>query len=174
MSDAPSDPSTVGRLFSRESKIRIDREGRFWHEGEPIEHEGLARAFAQWVAWDEANQRYRLENSLDWCWITVDDAPLVVWASRVDDDGRVWLSLSDGSVEPLAIETLRIDRDDVPYCTVRGGTVDAKFLQAAAFSLLEHAEPDGDEWALVLGPTRVRLARAEVGATRGRTGVASS
>lgn len=168
MSEAPIGAAPVPWPFSRESKIRIDREGRFWHEGERVEHQGLERAFAQWVTWDDESQRYQLRNSLDWCWITVEDAPLVVWAARVDAEGRVWLSLSDGSVEPLAIETLRVDRNDVPYCAVRGGTVDAKFLQAAAFSLLDHAEPEGDGWALVLGPTRVKLARVDVGATRGR------
>jgi|LNFM01.1.fsa_nt_gb hypothetical protein len=166
MSDAPREGAPEPRIFSRESQIRIDREGRFWHEGERIDHSGLARAFAQWVVWDEASQRYQLRNSMDWCWITVDDAPLVVVSAHLDDDGEVLLSLSDGTVERLALETLRIDREDVPYCTVRGGTVDARFLQAAAFSLLEHAEPDGDQWALVLGPKRVALVRVVEGVSR--------
>jgi hypothetical protein len=161
-------------VFSRESKIRIDREGRFWHEGERVEHEGLTRAFAQWVRWDDESQRYQLKNDLDWCWITVDDAPLVVWSASVSEDGSVRLSLSDGTTELLDVETLRVDREDVPYCTVRGGTLDARFLQAAAFSLLEHAEPDGDGWALALGPRRVPLARVDRGARRQPRTVQSS
>ena len=152
--------------FSRESKIRIDRSGRFWHEGELVEHEGLARAFATWVRWDEPSQRFQLRNELDWCWITVDDAPLVVTAASVQADGSVRLSVSDGSTELLALDTVRIDAEDVPYCTVRGGTLDARFLQAAAFSLLEHAEPDGERWALVLGGERHPLPRVERGAAR--------
>ncbi len=159
-----SEPAVV---FSRESRIRVDREGRFWHEGERIAHEGLARAFARWVQWDAESGRYLLRNALDWCWITVDDTPLVVSAARVDEHtGEVTLSLSDGTTEPLARETLRIDAEDVPYCDVRGGEIEAKFLQAAAFALLERAEPDGDQWALSLGGERVALRRVERGAAR--------
>lgn len=158
--------NTAPYPFSRESKIHIDRAGRFWHEGELVEHEGLARAFATWVRWDDESQRFQLRNELDWCWITVEDAPLVVSSASVLDDGRVRLSLSDGSTEMLALETVRIDGDDVPYCTVREGALDARFLQAAAFSLLEHAEPDGDRWSLVLGGARHPLPRVERGATR--------
>lgn len=159
--------TTMGPMvFSRESKIRIDRDGRFWHEGERVEHEGLARAFAQWVRWDEESQRYQLRNELDWCWIAVDDAPLVVSSASVSADGAVRLTLNDGSTERLDVGTLRVDREDVPYCRVRGGTLDARFLQAAAFSLLEHAEPDGDGWALVLGGARSPLVRVDRGATR--------
>jgi hypothetical protein len=155
-----------GVALSRESKIRIDREGRFWHEGERIEHQGLATAFARWVQWDEEHRRYMLRNAMDWCWVTVDDAPLVVWAAHVAPDGAVTLTLSDGTKEPLALDTLRIDPEDVPYCDVRGGTIEAKFLPAAAFALLEHAEPDGDRWVLRLGGERVLLRRVERGAAR--------
>jgi hypothetical protein len=161
MSEAP--------VFSRESRIRIDRDGRFWHEGERVEHEGLARAFAQWIRWDDASQRYQLRNEIDWCWITVEDAPLVVWSASVGEDGSVTLALSDGTCEPLALESLRIDRDDVPYCTVRGQSVDARFSPSAAFALLEHAEPDGDGWAIVLGGAKHALRRVERGCTRGVT-----
>jgi hypothetical protein len=161
-------------VFSRESKIRIDREGRFWHDGERVEHEGLARAFAQWVRWDEESQRYKLENDWDWCWITVEDAPLVVRSISVSDDGSVLLSLSDGTTETLDLATLRVDRQDVPYCTVRNGTLDARFLQAASFALLEHAEPDGNGWALVLGSKRVPIARVDRGTRRQPRTVESS
>jgi hypothetical protein len=153
-------------LLTRESSIRVDREGRFWHEGERVDHEGLARGFAQWISWDRTHARHVLRNAMDWCWVHVDDAPLVVWAASVRDDGEVTLTLSDGTREPLDVGSLRIDRDDVPYCDVRGGTLEARFLPAAAFALLERAEPDGEGWALPLGPTRISLRRVERGATR--------
>ncbi len=121
-------------LFTRESRIRIDRDGHFWHEGERVEHPGLARAFARWIAVDPDSGRYILKNDVDWCFVTVDDAPLVV-RSVEDENGRLVLRLSDESREPLDRSSLRIDEDEVPYCTVRG--LPARFSREAAFTLLD-------------------------------------
>ena len=122
--------------LSRESKIRIDREGYFWHEGERVEHAGLAQGLASWLAVDQATGRYILRNAMDWCFITVDDAPLVVRSATISQDKPAVLALSDGTTEALAPETLRIDPDDMPYCNVRGGTLPARFGRSAAFTLL--------------------------------------
>jgi hypothetical protein len=145
--------------LSRESRIRIDREGHFWHEGERVEHEGLARGLASWIAIDPDSDRYVLRNSLDWCFITVDDAPLVVRSVSRTDDGEVHLLLSDGTREPLAADTLRLDADDVPYCDVRGCTLPARFTRSAAFALLEHARAEGEEYVLAIAGTEVPLRR---------------
>ncbi|MEI8254374.1 MAG: hypothetical protein WCJ30_01745, partial [Deltaproteobacteria bacterium] len=128
----------------RESRIRIDRDGHVWHEGEKIAHENLARGLARWLAIDPGTDRYVMRNALDWCFVSVDDAPLVVRTVRPVPDGEGgWkgfdLELSDASVERLDPATLRIDADDVPYCDVRGGTLPARFGRHAAFVLLEHA-----------------------------------
>jgi hypothetical protein len=139
MTEAPAPPFR----FSRESRIRIDRDGYVWHEGQKVEHDKLARALASWIAIDPETDRYVLRNALDWCFVTVDDAPLVVRSVRVAKDGFD-LELSDGAIERLAPDTLRIDADDVPYCDVRGGALPARFSRNAAFVLLEHADADGD------------------------------
>lgn len=142
-----TDPGPVPPFrFSRESNLRIDREGHVWHEGEKIAHENLARALAGWVAIDPTSGRYVLRNALDWCFVAVDDAPLVVRTVRPAPGTKVgeanWpgfeLDLSDGSTELLDARTLRIDADEVPYCDVRGGTLPARFARNAAFVLLEH------------------------------------
>jgi hypothetical protein len=145
MNDANQTPGGPQAFrFSRESRIRIDRDGYVWHEGEKVVHDKLARALASWIAIDPETDRYVLRNALDWCFITVDDAPLVVRSVRVHDGARFEVELSDGSIEPLDLATLRIDADDVPYCDVRGGTIPARFSRSAAFTLLEHADADGD------------------------------
>ena len=41
------DPELIERL--RRSGIRIDREGQFIHEGEPVRHEGLRQALFRWL-----------------------------------------------------------------------------------------------------------------------------
>ena len=120
-------------LFTRESKIRIDREGRFWHDGSRVEHPGLARAFAQWIDVDPTSGRYILKNEVDWCFVEVEDAPLVV---RQVEPGLT-LYLSDESRERLDERTLRLADDDVPYCDVRGGKLPARFSREAATTLLD-------------------------------------
>lgn len=128
-------------VFTRESRIRIDREGDVWHEGERVEHDGLRRGLLSWLARDEATGRYILRNTLDWCFITVDDAPIVVRAVGYPDraGAPITLTLADGTTEPLDPATLWLDAEDVPYCTVR--TFPARFARTAAFTLLEHARP---------------------------------
>lgn len=123
--------------LSRETTIRIDRDGEFWHDGERVQNDKLARAFARWVDVDPESGRYILKNEVDWCFVTVDDAPLVVRALEVGPGGELRVALSDGTTEPLDLATLRVDEDDVPYCDVRGGALPARFSRAAAFALLE-------------------------------------
>jgi hypothetical protein len=124
-------------LFTRESRIRIDRDGHFWDAGVRVEHPKLARAFSRWIAVDAASGRYILKNEIDWCFIEVDDAPLVVRQVVASDGEQLVLRLSDDSEEPLDAATLRLDSDNVPYCTVKAGTLPARFSREAAFTLLD-------------------------------------
>lgn len=132
--------------FSRESQIRIDRDGHFWHEGTRVEHARLERALATWVELEDATGRFILKNDAQWCYVEVDDTPLVVRNVWVDARaGAVEAELSDGTRETVVLSTLRIDEDSVVYCDVRGGRLPARFDRTAAFTLLQHAEPGADD-----------------------------
>jgi hypothetical protein len=157
-----SDPAIPFGL-SRETKIRIDREGRFWNEESPITHEALARSLAGWVDVDPESGRYILKNSVNWAFVTVEDAPLVV---KVFDKTAAEVTISDGTTEPLDVATLRLDADDVPYCDVRGGKLPARFSRNAAYALLEDAQVEADGRVLVDGREVKRVPRG-AGATRG-------
>jgi hypothetical protein len=124
--------------FTRESRIRIDVDGYVWHEGERIERDRLARTLASWVDYDDASERYVMRNAIDWCYVTVDDAPLVVRHVWVRDD-RVDVELSDDAREVLSLDGLHLDPNGVVYGYARGGTLLARFSRSAAFVLLEHA-----------------------------------
>lgn len=144
--------------LTRETTIRVDPQGVFWHDGQQVTHPGLARAFASWVDVDPESGRYVLRNSINWAFITVEDAPLVV---RAVGPGLA-LALSDGTTEPLDPTTLRLEPDDVPYCTVRRGTLPARFLPGAAFALLDQLRFDGE--SAYVGDVEVRrVARGEGG-----------
>jgi hypothetical protein len=125
--------------FTRESTIRVDAQGTFWHDGQRVTHPGLAEAFARWLDIDDETGRYVVKNAVNWVFVTVEDAPLIV--RSVDDE--LVLALSDGSREPLDRATLRVDADDVPYCDVRGGRLPARFAPQAAFALFERIGAEG-------------------------------
>jgi hypothetical protein len=131
-------PPPEGR--SRESTIRLDAEGRFWHEGRRVDHAGLAAAFHTWITRHPDDGRYILTNGYDWTYFTVDDAPYVVRAVRVEGD-RAVLSLSDGTEEEWSPESSRLGEDGAVYVPVkasaRGGPFDAKFSRHAQASLAD-------------------------------------
>ncbi len=129
-------PAPEGR--SRESTIRLDAEGRFWHDGRRVDHAGLAAAFHSWIGRHPDDGRYILSNGYDWTYFTVDDAPYFVRSLRVEPD-RVVLVLSDGTEEAWVPEETRSGADGALYARVKagapGGPFEAKFTRHAQGSL---------------------------------------
>jgi hypothetical protein len=129
-------PPPEGR--SRESTLRLDAAGRFWHEGARVEHAGLAAALHSWISRHPDDGRYILTNGYDWTYFAVEDAPYFVRSLRLEPD-RVMLLLSDGTEEAWAPETTRIGADSALYASVkasaRGGPYEAKFTPHAQASL---------------------------------------
>ena len=150
---------------SRESTIRLDQEGRFWHDGQRVEHDALERAMRTWITAHPDDGRPILSNGYDWCYFHVDDAPLVVSALRVEGEGegtRATLLLFDESEEPLDPEALSIGDDGVVYARARGGKLWARFSRHAQTQLapLLVGEGEGEEEAGEL--PRVRVGGREV------------
>jgi len=129
-------PAPEGR--SRESTIRLDSAGRFWHDGRQVDHAGLAAAFHSWIARHPDDGRYILTNGYDWSYFTVDDAPYFVRAVRIEPQ-RLVLLLSDGTEESWEPERTRAGLDGALYAVVKrqgvGGPFEAKFTQHAQASL---------------------------------------
>jgi hypothetical protein len=129
-------PAPEGR--SRESTIRLDGEGRFWHDGRRVDHPGLAAAFHAWISRHPDDGRLILTNGYDWTYFTVDDAPYFVLSLRVEAESVV-LTLSDGTEETWEPEASLVGRDGALYtlvkCDARGGPFEAKFTRHAQASL---------------------------------------
>jgi uncharacterized protein len=129
-------PAPAGR--SRESTIRLDADGHFWHAGQRVTHAGLADGLHAWIGRHPDDGRYVLSNGYDWTYFVVDDAPYVVRAVRIEPRG-ILLALSDGTEEAWNPTESRVGTDDALYATVkrgaRGGPYEAKFTRHAQRSL---------------------------------------
>ena len=114
----------------RQSGIRLDAEGRFWHEGGEVTHHGLRAALWRWL---DRNPDGRYVLRLDerrFVYLDVDDAPFVVRSLRWQEE-RALLRLSDDSEEELAYKTLRIGPSGAVYAQVKGGRFEARFATSA-------------------------------------------
>jgi hypothetical protein len=142
-------PAPEGR--SRESTIRLDANGAFTHEGNPVDHAGLAQAMHTWIRRHPDDGRYILSNGYDWTYFTVDDAPFTVRSVRPDGD-HVVLALSDATEEAWVPEETRVGADGALYARVKrdapGGSAaapfEAKFTRHAQAALAPYlVEVDG-------------------------------
>jgi hypothetical protein len=139
MSDA-ADEQAAWLEQIRRSGIRVDREGRFVHEGAEVTHEGLKRALYRWLdRLPPPDGRYvlRLDERRFAYLDDVADTPLVARAARIDDTGAIQLALSDGSEERLDPETLTLDEDGVLRAWVRRGRIEARLATSAAAVLAD-------------------------------------
>lgn len=139
--------------FSRETTIRRDRRGRWFHDGEIVENDSVRRAFNRWI--DRADDgRYCLKNEVNWAYVEIEGPPLFVVGADVRDD-EVVIALSDERTETLDPTTIEQDDAGHLYCSARNKTFDAMFTNAAAVALapLLEGDPDG-EIELVLGEKR--------------------
>jgi hypothetical protein len=151
-------PAPEGR--SRESTLRLDGEGRFFHDGEPVLHPKLADALHTWISRHPDDGRFILTNGYDWTYFTVDDAPFFVRSLRAQD-GDAILVLSDATEEPLDPATVRANDRGELYVTVKrdakGGPFEAKLTRFAQTQLEPFLEPEGDGVALVTRRGRTHL-----------------
>lgn len=159
----PEREPTQAVALSRESTIVLDARGRFWHDGQLVEHAGLARAFARWIGRHPEDGRFVLDNGYDWCYLTVEATPHFVRSVR-GASAPVELELFDGSREPLDPEALHLGADGVLCTRVKGGTFEARFTRAAQLQmapLLDSRPPP----ALLLGGRRYPI-RSSAGGRR--------
>lgn len=120
----------------REIGLRLDREGRFWHEGELVRHPGLARALHRWLdRLDDGRFIVRLD-AQRFAYVEVEDAPYIVRTIVFGDADQVLLELSDETSEELAYDTLRVGDDHALYCEVHG-RFEARFSRQAYYLLSE-------------------------------------
>ena len=147
----------------RDSGIRIDRHGQFWHNGQTVAHQGLRQALFTWLdRMPPPDGRYILRlDDIRYAFIDVEDTPLVANTLRLQTRGNVceaWLSLSDGTEERLEPQALAIDDQGTMRVGVRQGKLQARLSTAAASALAVYLEGTNGIWTLTLpGQAPIRL-----------------
>jgi hypothetical protein len=132
-----------------EVSIWIDKEGRWFFQGEEITHRKTYLLYNRNLTRD-ASGRIILRIGQEICTVEVEDAPFVVKTLEFvtcEKGGleSVWLILNDESREQLIPETLRIGADHIPYCRVRGGIFEARFSRGAYQLLVPFIQHDEQE-----------------------------
>ncbi|HYS91887.1 MAG TPA: hypothetical protein VEL48_00535 [Candidatus Acidoferrales bacterium] len=128
-----SDPSTW-----KLPRLRIDRDGGWFHEDEEVTHEGILASLRAALQVDATGHFIQIGPVR--VPVEIEDAPFSVVRLEPEGDGFT-LTLNDLSREPLDPTSLRLGAGDVPYCRIKDGKFEARFSRAAAWQLLQHMEP---------------------------------
>ena len=135
--------------------IHVDLDGRMWHLGAEMTHEGINNLLRDNVSLDEYGN-YIISLGGRRCFAEVDDTFFTI--TRVDDeygaDGTLVsliLTLNDGTTENLDPAGLHQNRDNVMYARVKDGRFPARFLRRAYYQLSEFVKENGDRCVLPLG-----------------------
>lgn len=144
--------------LSRETEIVRTADGRWFHEGQPIDNPKLARAFDRWVTRAE-DGRWCLKNEINWAYFKLEGAPYFVRSVRKAESGPTVLLSNDAEV-PLVARSLREGPDGVLYCDAYPGAA-ARFDSHAAVQLGELLEEDAQGPFLREGEAQVRPPRVE-------------
>ncbi len=133
----------IGSLYLLENgspryELRIDRDGRWFHEGIEIVREDIRSYFSRYLVRSD-DGGYAVRIGRDECPVVVEDVPFIVSRVTSASDGGLSLLLSDGTSERLDAETIKISESNAPYCGVRNG-LEARFSRAAYYQLAEFIE----------------------------------
>ncbi len=145
------------------SGLRIDNEGRFLHEGEPIEHERLAAALHKNLH-RAPDGRFATRLGTDWAYVAVDDVAFFVRSLAVDEAaGELRAELLDGRALNLDPDELSIGHNDALYVKLPGGER-ARLSRAAQLSLSDRLqeEPPGT-FSIKLGDRRHQIGQTHLG-----------
>ena len=139
-----------------ERALWIDKEGRWFFQGEEITHRKTYLLYCRNLTLDEAG-RFILRIGHEECRVEVEDVPFVVKSMDFIAAGgkelkSIDLLLNDETREILRPETLRVGPQNVLYCQVRGGIFAARFSRNAYQLLFPHIQNDekGQRFLLIL------------------------
>ncbi len=152
------EPGDLPFDFRRSIDLRLDAEGRWFHEGEPFVHAGLIAAFNRGIDVLPDTGEPILRVGTHWCYIRCDDTPFVVRSVRVEG-ACLSLTLNTEAVATCAPDALRVNDAGLLYVEL-GPHRRARFGRAAQAALADLLVPDEAAptgVAVVIGASRTPL-----------------
>lgn len=141
--------------------ITLHADGKWTHEGCDFENPRITELFSRSVSRTEGGT-WVLEVGRFTYPINVEDTGFFV--ERVDlSASPPELELSDGTREPLAVETLSYADGGRLYCEVKGGAFRARFKRHAYYALTEHFVERGGVIFVELDGHAIELATMDEG-----------
>jgi hypothetical protein len=119
----------------------LARDGRWFHDGDPIRHERLAALLHRCLARD-ASGRVIVTTGRDVLPVACEDAPYVVRTLSVDG-ARAELVLSDETREPIGGRRFVVDANHRVRCPVKAGAFWAVLSRSATQTVLSWLDEDG-------------------------------
>ena len=130
--------------------IYVDKEGRLWHQGAEMIHEGINQLLMSHVQLDEQGRYIIVFNNQE-CYVEVEDTFFVIKRVERNESGRLTARLNDGEAEELDPSTLSQNKDNVVYAKVKNGRFPARFLRPAYYQLAEMVEEKGGRFVVNVG-----------------------
>jgi hypothetical protein len=152
------EPTNFPFGLSRETTIRRTADGKWFHDGDPIDNDKLSRAFDRWIVRAE-DGRWCLKNDINWAYFQLEGAPYFVRSVKLTGE-RAELTLSNDERVPLDFRSLREGIDGALYCDAYADAP-ARFDSYAAVQLGELLTEDEHGPYFPQGGERVRPPRLD-------------
>jgi uncharacterized protein len=143
-------------------RISIDKEGKWFYQGQEIVNPLVLEYFCKALEKDEQG-RYRIVLEQEMCYLEVEDTPFVVASLRGEPETGLSVLLNTGSLFELNPETLCVGDNNVMYCTLPHG-MKVRFTRAAYYILaLMMEEDDKGDINLTIGDRCYRISHIDSG-----------
>ena len=145
----PEIPSYIKELLEsgeQIDEIRLTKEGKWFHNGEPFINEKIIALFTKSVD-ITADGRYVIHYGNHTYPIVVEDTPYFITGVRFEGFAsfeRIFITLSSGDIEELDIYSLYCGANNALYCRIKGGRMPARFMRSPSFYILERLEEETD------------------------------
>jgi hypothetical protein len=127
--------------------LRLDRAGRFWHDGAEVTHPRLRQALLRWLdVRDDGRDIVRLDDQR-YAYVEVDDAHLRATSARWDGD-RCVITWDDAAEEELDYADLREADDHALYTRARNRTLRGRIGGPAHQIVTQRIRADGAGFVL--------------------------
>jgi hypothetical protein len=148
--NAPSDPTELPFDFRRSIDLRLDADGRWYHDGEAFTHAGLIALFNRGIDVSPETGEPIVRVGEQWAYFRCDDVPFIVRTVRLTPDGLEAV-LNTEARTTIAPAALRASRSGVLYAAFAPGRL-ARFSRAAQAALADALTetPEGEvalRWA---------------------------